>query len=105
MTTSRVGRAMSKKMEDKFWEIYDLGYEQGDKSEKQKIEAIRKEDYTLFRMSQQDPYRVRVFRDPRLYDFEGAVWIKHNTFARLDPFETISLWGQDFWGKPVEEDW
>lgn len=105
MTTSRVGRAMSKKMEDKFWEIYDLGYEQGDKSEKQKIEAIRKEDYTLFRMSQQDPYRVRVFRDPRLYDFEGAVWIKHNTFSRLDPFETISLWGQDFWGKPVEEDW
>lgn len=105
MNTSRVHRAMGKQMEDKFWEIYDLGYEQGDKSEKQKIEAIRKEDYTLFRMSQQDPYRVRVFRDPRLYDFEGAVWIKHNTFSRLDPFETISLWGQDFFGKPIEEDW
>ncbi|WP_449260324.1 hypothetical protein [Enterococcus casseliflavus] len=105
MTTSRVGRAMSKKMEDKFWEIYDLGYEQGDKSEKQKIEAIRKEDYTLFRMSQQDPYRVRVFRDPRLYEFEGAVWIQDISLAGLDPVELITLWGQDFFGKPIEEEW
>jgi hypothetical protein len=59
----------------------------------------------LFRMSQQDPYRVRVFRDPRLYDFEGAVWIQDISLAGLDPVELITLWGQDFFGKPIEEDW
>lgn len=105
ISNNHVQQAMSKEMEDKFWEIYDIGYEKGDKSEKQKIEAIQKENYTLFRMSQKNPKKVMVIREPKLYDFEGAVWIIRQTHSDLEPTEYIELWGQDFWGKPKDEEW
>ena len=92
-----IQREISDFLYERLWEVYDKGYDLGEKADYQKIEIIKKEYGTLFRMSQKEPKKVMTVRDDVDYEFEGAVEVFHDELPGTEPSEHMGMFGKSNW--------